>query len=229
MQLLLIVLVAVLGLAQARVSSTVTQEVMDHLRSREGFRSRVYLDSLGYPTAGVGHLLKGREKTQYPVGSRVPSTVTDRWLREDSTGAYNAAKRQAAECNKNTQFFVNGLTALNFQLGTYWYRKFPNTYRKMKSQDWVGAARGCAESRWFEQTPVRVLDIQRVLLHMAGQNTDYCSMKDFNREVMVRRGVSFPSRATFDAFEIQGGSSGPATCGSSGTGSVSNPKSFVLL
>ena len=41
---------------------------LEHLEHREGNEECVYLDTLGKPTCGVGHLLTERERQVYQVG-----------------------------------------------------------------------------------------------------------------------------------------------------------------
>ena len=44
------------------------QKLYDHIKLREGYKNVVYLDTLGKPTGGIGHLLLPEEKKLYPVG-----------------------------------------------------------------------------------------------------------------------------------------------------------------
>ena len=46
-------------------------EFLQHLEHREGNVDYVYLDTLGKPTCGVGHLLTQEECRQYNVGDTV--------------------------------------------------------------------------------------------------------------------------------------------------------------
>ena len=41
---------------------TFRQKLYDHIKLREGYKSVVYLDTLGKPTGGIGHLLSSEEK-----------------------------------------------------------------------------------------------------------------------------------------------------------------------
>ena len=46
-------------------------DYLEHLELREGNEECVYLDTLGKPTCGVGHLLTERERQVYQVGDKV--------------------------------------------------------------------------------------------------------------------------------------------------------------
>ncbi|MEM6272209.1 MAG: D-Ala-D-Ala carboxypeptidase family metallohydrolase [Bacteroidota bacterium] len=188
--------------AEPGVAAEATEEVHEHLSLREGFRRNVYLDSRGLPTAGTGHLLSRAERARYPVGARVPDEVLERWRIEDSENAYAAAVQMGIDIEYESQDLVNALTAVNFQLGTAWNQEHRRTWGYLQNHDWVNAAREAADSSWFTQTPVRVLDFQRVLLNIAGENTDYQSLLEFNAAQIQRRGVTFPSQRNVEAFEV---------------------------
>lgn len=148
---------------------TITQEALDLLKLREGWRTVVYLDSLGIPTAGLGHMLIASERILYPVGSTVPNDILNRWAQHDSQNAYNAAEDQANLLSVTDQNFINVLTSVNFQLGTRWYTKFPNTWHLLMNGEWVNAANEVASSAWYRETPVRVSDFQKAILSLQGE------------------------------------------------------------
>ncbi|MEP7235224.1 MAG: lysozyme [Ignavibacteriota bacterium] len=145
----------------------VPQSVIDHLKLREGWRPDVYLDSLKKPTAGMGHLLVGKEITTYHVGSKVPLSILDAWAQADSLKAYTAALSQAAELHISSKDFIKILTSVNFQLGTGWRNTFPTTWGLMKQGKWTEAAAAVKKSKWFTQTPVRVADFQTAMVALA--------------------------------------------------------------
>ena len=155
-----------------------TQSFMKHLKVREGFRGNVYLDTLGKPTAGVGHLLTAEENALYKEGDMISPETTDRWLKQDSSKAYSAGFLQAKELGIQDQGMIEALGSVNFQLGTGWRDKFKNTWSAMKSGDFNLAASEAmfkkpgeggnvfsmdrtqqhGTSSWAQQTPQRVQD-----------------------------------------------------------------------
>ncbi len=141
----------------------IPQEVLDHLKLREGWKTNVYLDSLGKPTAGMGHLLLPAERDEYPVGSTVPDDVLNQWQVNDTMKAYTAAVSQAGQLQVDDQDFINALCSVNFQLGTAWNLTFKNTWALMIAQKWEAAAEAVAQSAWNKQTPVRVQDFQAAI------------------------------------------------------------------
>lgn len=138
-------------------------EVSDLLKKREGVRSAVYKDSLGKPTAGIGHLLTAEERAKYPIGTEIPEAQIQKWYQEDVSKATSAADAQFSELPTEDRTLRKVLVAVNFQLGTEWYKEHKNTWRLMQEGKWDEAAVEAANSRWNSQTPVRVEDLQRAL------------------------------------------------------------------
>ena len=47
-------------------------KLQDEIEEDEGFKLEIYLDHLGLPTCGIGHLIKeGDEESGLPVGTKV--------------------------------------------------------------------------------------------------------------------------------------------------------------
>jgi len=138
---------------------------LEHLELREGNIDHIYLDSLGKPTCGVGHLLTERERQVYQVGDEVSEEQRTVWLEEDAAKAWEAAAQQIEDLGIETAEFIIVLGSVNFQLGTRWMDKFPSAYKALKNKDYDEAIRQVStgsgkdgQSKWKEQTPVRVED-----------------------------------------------------------------------
>jgi len=138
-------------------------KILQHIKLREGFVDEVYLDSLGKPTAGVGHLLTDTEQTKYKLGEKVPRNILDMWLRQDSQTAILAASQQSEMLPIMTWDLFVALVSVNFQLGTNWYNIHKKTWTYMVAGEYEAAAQEAEDSKWFRQTPVRVRDLQRAL------------------------------------------------------------------
>ena len=140
-----------------------TTEFLNHLKDREGFRDEVYLDSLGKPTVGTGHLLTEEENKQYKVGDRVPDNILNKWLEEDSIKAWTAALKQSKELGIDNLNFIEALASVNFQLGINWNKIHKNTWKFLQTKEYDKAAAEAADSTWFKQTPIRVKDFQNAI------------------------------------------------------------------
>lgn len=129
-----------------------------HARLREGVKHTVYLDSLGKPTGGIGHLLTPRENAIYSVGDKITEQQVSEWFADDTAKAARAAKKQAAEIGVETDWFIAALISVNFQLGTRWTKRFKTTYPAIVAHDYDKAIKNLRRSLWYKQTPVRVED-----------------------------------------------------------------------
>jgi lysozyme len=147
----------------------IKERVVAKLKDREGVVNKSYLDSLGKPTGGVGHLLTTEEQALYPEGTEIPQEVIDGWLVQDSTKAMEAAEKQAQELGVESEEMVLALSSVNFQLGPNWKKEHKNTWKLMKQGKYEEAAEEAANSDWHGQTPTRVEDFQEALRNEAEQ------------------------------------------------------------
>ena len=90
------------------------------LKEHEGVRKEVYLDPIGLPTGGVGHLLKGDEIQRFPVGTQLSDEQIDEWLRQDIREAEEAVEQLVKVELNQSQFdalvsFVFNVCSGNFQ------------------------------------------------------------------------------------------------------------------
>lgn len=119
---------------------------------------KVYKDSLGKATAGIGHLLKpGEEKLE------ITEALVQRWFEEDIKSSVEATNEQVSQLPYFSQELYDVLVSVNFQLGTGWTKKFTKTWGLMVKGEFDEAANEVENSLWHKQTPVRVRDLQRAL------------------------------------------------------------------
>jgi len=141
--------------------TTPSESALALLRKREGYHESVYVDEEGKAIAGLGHKLTPAELSRYPVGRKVPRETLDKWQQRDTEKAWSIAAQQASEVGEPR--LTEGLFAVVFQLGQYWYRKHTKTWMYLKGQQWREAALEAQDSLWYRQTPKRVEDFQKAL------------------------------------------------------------------
>tara|TARA_R100000808_G_C2155533_1_gene168441 strand:+ start:3721 stop:4230 length:510 start_codon:yes stop_codon:yes gene_type:complete len=156
------------------------EKLFEHIKLREGYKQSVYLDILGKPTCGIGHLLTKEEQEKYPVKSLVPKRVIDDWFKEDIKTALDGAGEQMKSLNLIDEDFKIALISVNYQLGRSWHKKFPATWGCLKNKQYDAAIQELLyknppdkePSNWKEQTPVRVEDfveaIEKIKENMNG-------------------------------------------------------------
>tara|TARA_X000001382_G_C3174631_1_gene180668 strand:- start:2229 stop:2726 length:498 start_codon:yes stop_codon:yes gene_type:complete len=158
-------------------ASIFKKDLYKHIELREGCKKEVYLDTLGKPTGGIGHLLTKKELKLYPVGSELSDKVINKWYQEDIEEALDACNSQCILLGLYEKEFKIALTSVNFQLGTKWYRKFPKAWHNLCHEKYQEAIDEIMYydkekqeySLWYKQTPVRVLDFVNAIKDIIGE------------------------------------------------------------
>lgn len=155
--------------AAACASGSSYEDFKKHLLLREGYRDTVYLDSLGKPTVGVGHLVLPGDNLK--VGDKITKAQVDTFLDKDAQAAWNAGQTQAANAGVSNPCFASALASVSFQLGLGWRTKFPRTWSLIVAGQYKDAAQALNGTIWQKQTPVRVKDFQDALMEMEKAKT----------------------------------------------------------
>ena len=130
--------------------------LQEFLESREGKRYEVYLDSVGKPTVGIGHLVLPEDKLK--VGDRVTDEQINKWFDNDIKKALNKALAQCNELNIHDEEIINIFVSANYQLGDF-KTVFKTTFDLIKNKKYSKAILNIAISKWMQQTPVRAGDM----------------------------------------------------------------------
>lgn len=146
----------------------------------EGIRTRVYWDTEGYPTIGIGHLII-RERTR-DMG-RINAILSDHVGRKVTDGSLTAEevsklfaediektrasmmrfeniRRVYVKVNRSRQM---ALENMSFQMGAGGLAKFVNTLNLMYEEKWAEAQQGMLNSLWARQTPGRANRVSKVV------------------------------------------------------------------
>ena len=155
----------------------------DWTRAHEGYRNDVYLDTLGKPTVGVGHLVS--ESSPFygkKVGDKIDDKVLEDQYAKDYTHHEDIAKKGFKNFDKHPQHVQDALVNMTFQMGTKpskWNDFNHELAGALESGDYTAASKAAADSKWFnEQTPERarsVLDRLR-----SGSEGAYTGLSDFD-------------------------------------------------
>lgn len=138
----------------------------DKLKSREGYVDKVYADTLGHLTVGVGHKLTPEELEMYKEGDAWQGDL-EGMFREDADKSYQAGLEQAELLGNTDPELVNALGHVSYQLGPNWNKIHKKTWGYLQQGEYEKAAKEAEDSKWFQQTPVRVRDFQNSLMHVA--------------------------------------------------------------
>lgn len=135
-------------------------QIIPILNFEEGFRSRPYVDSEGYPTIGTGFLIgpKGAPLSNYTFS--LSKNVSDVWLQElvdTKTVEMKASPAIYAALKNCNPARSDVLVSMAYQLGTQGLAGFKNTLQMIAVGNFTGAAAGMMSSLWARQTPKRAL------------------------------------------------------------------------
>ena len=129
---------------------------LDTLRKQleidEGIKHDIYLDHLGLPTFGIGHLITDADPES---GQEVGTTISDERVRS----AFEADVVSVIEdCNKLYDDFdelpeeVQQIIAnMMFNMGRTRLSKFRGMKRGVDARDWNAAADEMVDSKWYRQ------------------------------------------------------------------------------
>lgn len=126
------------------------------IRQEEGYRDHIYLDSLGFKTAGVGHLLiKDDPEYGLPVNTKVSPDRINEWFRSDMQSAIRDTRTVVRGFDALPREAKHVLISMAFQLGGHGLSKFKNMLAAIQRRDWNKAADESLDSKAARQTPER--------------------------------------------------------------------------
>lgn len=119
-------------------------EIKSNIKKEEGLRLEVYLDSLGNPTVGYGHLLR--------VGSTIPEDVADALFEHDFNRATKDYESLQLDLDQVRRSVVIDML---FQMGIGGVYKFKKMLQHLRNKNWIQAAYELMDSEYAKQTPER--------------------------------------------------------------------------
>ena len=141
------------------------------LRLDEGERREIYLDHLGLPTAGIGHLiLESDPEHGQPVGTKVSQERVDQWFAIDLNNCLRDCQNIFMNWEELPDEAQCILANMCFNLGATRLRKFKRMIDAIHREDFAAAAGEMLDSRWADQVPNRA---QRLIRRMR-QVADEC-------------------------------------------------------
>lgn len=146
----------------------------------EGIRNRVYKDSEGYPTVGIGHLII-RQATMSPsiinpilskqVGREVNMSINNEEIsmlfQQDLKSVQSDIVKNSntgpvyIKMNRSRQMAMENMS---FQMGVGGLAKFTNTLKAMNEERWTDAYNGILNSLYARQTPGRSRRVAKIVL-----------------------------------------------------------------
>ena len=144
-------------------------EIMEWTESWEGRRSRVYTDSKGHPTIGVGFNLDrsdarrqledlGLDYDQVRAGQIYLSNAQiDQLFNADVDRAIVDARDIVSNFDSIPEPKQKVVVDMIFNLGAMGFSGFHNTITAIEQMDWPRAAQEMKDSRWYTQVGNRAV------------------------------------------------------------------------
>ena len=131
------------------------------IKKNEGFRNKPYLDSLGHPTIGYGHLITNKEKKT--LKGKFSKKFLLKLFDKDFKKALRDYKKNFNH-KKHPKNTKEVLVEMIFQLGIKKQQKFLKLNNHLKKNNMFLAALEMKNSLWYKQTPKRVDRLVKLLL-----------------------------------------------------------------
>lgn len=130
------------------------ERLLASVRSNEGYRNKVYLDTLGKRTVGVGHLCT---EDFWEDDKEYEEKFLMEILAEDLQNAIRGARelKEEYDCTDIDEIAQEIIVEMVFQLGKTGVSKFKNMWKALAEKNYIGASYEMLDSRWAKQTPNR--------------------------------------------------------------------------
>lgn len=138
--------------------------LFDLLHFEEGYRSKAYYCSEGYPTIGIGTKIgpKGAPLEHYTFA--VNKEIAEAMLYKEMDLVWTKVKSMSfyKKLNDDRKAIIDSMC---YQLGVNGLLKFKRMITALEQEDYKAAALEALDSRWYAQTPKRAIRHATVLEH----------------------------------------------------------------
>ena len=132
-------------------------KLLESVKKHEGYRNKVYLDSLGKRTVGVGHLCV---EDFWEDGKEYDEKFLMDTLQKDLQGSIDGAEDLCKDLKISDDAKIL-IIEMIFQLGKTGVSKFRNMWKALQQDppQYDVAATEMLDSRWAKQTPNRAKEM----------------------------------------------------------------------
>ncbi len=138
------------------------ERLMESVQKHEGYRNKVYLDTLGKRTVGVGHLCV---EDFWEDDKEYEEKFLMEILAEDLQNAIKGARELKEEhsCTYIDEIAQEIIVEMVFQLGKNGVSKFKNMWKALSEYNYTGASYEMLDSKWAKQTPNRAKSMAELM------------------------------------------------------------------
>ena len=128
--------------------------LIDSIKQHEGYRSKVYKDSLGIPTIGYGFAIKDLELDQ---------DICDLILERKVKDLKDRIKKKFSWYKYMPPTIKDIVVEMCYQLGLYGFSCFKKTISYLQNKEWEKSSVEMLDSRWAVQTPRRARELSEIV------------------------------------------------------------------
>lgn len=132
------------------------KKLQEELAFDEGVVNKIYLDHLGYPTFGIGHLIRETDPEHgLPVDTPVSEQRVTEAFQQDCLTVESDCVRMFANFFELPEDVQRVVANMMFNLGFTRLNKFNNFKAAIRDNDWKKAAVEGRDSLWYRQVTKR--------------------------------------------------------------------------
>ena len=131
-------------------------KLYEEIKADEGEVLEVYKDHLGYPTIGIGHLVRAEDEEHgKPTGTKITAERSRKLFDRDVQCAIEDCERLYGQWHNWPEEVQLILVNMAFNLGATRLAKFKNMHNMLSQHKWKEAAAEGRDSRWYRQVTNR--------------------------------------------------------------------------
>ena len=131
-------------------------ELREELKEDEGCKYEIYLDHLGLPTFGIGHLVtEWDEEYGKPVGTPVSEERVNNCFKVDVEGTISECKKLFNNFDDLPEEVQKICANMMFNMGRPRLSGFKKFIAALENKDWQECAVQMEDSRWHKQVTNR--------------------------------------------------------------------------
>ena len=132
------------------------EQLREELKIDEGVKYEVYLDHLGLPTCGIGHLIKDTDPEHgLPVGAEIPKERVNELFEEDLKVTVDECKLIYNDFDDLPEEAQHIIANMMFNMGRPRLSRFHKMKQAVDNRDWQEASVQMKDSRWYKQVTNR--------------------------------------------------------------------------
>ena len=128
----------------------------EQLKIDEGVKYEIYLDHLGLPTFGIGHLvLDSDPEFGQPVGTNITESRVNECFDKDVEIVLSECRILYPDFDDLPEEVQQIIANMMFNMGRPRLSKFKGMKRGVDARDWMTAATEMVDSQWYRQVTNR--------------------------------------------------------------------------